>query len=92
MSSDQPFAIAAIKGKTPMKMWTSKPATNYDSIHVFGSTIYYHVNESKLNPRAKKALFMGITGGVKRYRLQCLLTKKIIFDKDMTFDESTILK
>ena len=92
VSFGQPFAIAAIEGKTPMKMWTNKPATNYDSINVFGSTIYYHVKESKLNPRAKKTLFMGITGGVKGYRLWCPLTKKIIFDKDVTFDESAILK
>ncbi|KAH9659029.1 hypothetical protein KPL70_023708 [Citrus sinensis] len=61
----------AIKGRTPMEMWTGKPATDYNSLHVFGSTAYYHVKESKLDPRAKKALFMGITGGVKGYRLWC---------------------
>ena len=48
---------AAINGKTPMEMWTGKSATDYDSLHVFGSTAYYHVKESKLDPRAKKALF-----------------------------------
>ncbi|KAH9680676.1 hypothetical protein KPL71_026642 [Citrus sinensis] len=48
----------AIEGRTPMEMWTGKPATDYDSLHVFGSTAYYHVKESKLDPRAKKALFM----------------------------------
>ena len=53
---------------------------------------YYHAKKSKLNPRAKKALFMGITDGVKGYRLWCPLTKKIIFDKDVTFDESVMLK
>ncbi|KAG8499730.1 hypothetical protein CXB51_006318 [Gossypium anomalum] len=45
---------SAINGKTPMEMWTGKPATDYDSLHVFGSTTYYHVKESKLDPRAKK--------------------------------------
>lgn len=34
---------AAIKGKTPVEMWTGNPATNYDSLHVFGSISYYHV-------------------------------------------------
>ncbi|KAH9659027.1 hypothetical protein KPL70_023708 [Citrus sinensis] len=82
----------AIKGRTPMEMWTGKPATDYNSLHVFGSTAYYHVKESKLDPRAKKALFMGITGGVKGYRLWCPVTKKIIFSRDVTFDESTMLK
>ena len=73
-------------------MWTGKPATDYNSLHVFGSTAYYHVKESKLDPRAKKTLFMGITGGVKGYRLWCPVTKKIIFSRDVTFDESAMLK
>ena len=75
-----------------MEMWTGKPATDYNSLHVFGSTAYYHVKESTLDPRAKKALFMGITGGVKGYRLWCPVTKKIIFSRDVTFDESAMLK
>ncbi|KAH9790140.1 Integrase catalytic domain-containing protein [Citrus sinensis] len=75
-----------------MEMWTGKPATDYNSLHVFGSTAYYHVKESKLDPRAKKTLFMGITGGVKGYRLWCPVTKKIIFSRDVTFDESAMLK
>ncbi|KAG8498395.1 hypothetical protein CXB51_006971 [Gossypium anomalum] len=55
---------AVINGKTPMEMWTDKPATDYDSLHIFGSTAYYHVKESK----------------------------KIIFSRDVTFDESTMMK
>ena len=50
-------------------MWTGNPATDYNSLHIFCSTAYYYVKESKLDPRAKKVLFMGITGGVKRYCL-----------------------
>ena len=59
----------AIEGKTPIEMWTGKPAIDYDSLHVFSSNAYYHVNESKLDPRVKKSLFMGIIGRVKGYRL-----------------------
>ena len=81
----------AIGGKTPLEKWFGKPATDYDSLHVFGSTVYYHVKESKLDPRAKKALFMGITTGVKGYRLWCPETRKIFFSRDVTFDESTML-
>ncbi|KAG8477849.1 hypothetical protein CXB51_027472 [Gossypium anomalum] len=83
---------AAINGKTPMEMWTSKSATDYDSLHVFGSTTYYHVKESKLDSRVKKVLFLGITDGVKGYRLWCPDTRKIVFIRDVTFDESTMLK
>ena len=59
---------------------------------MFGSTAYYHVKESKLDLRAKKALFMGVTSGVKGYRLWCLSSKKIISRRDVTFDESAMLK
>ena len=53
---------AALNGKTPLEVWFGKPINNYDTLHVFGSTAYYHVKESKLDPRAKKALFMGVIG------------------------------
>ena len=56
---------AGIEGKTPMEVWSGKPAKDYDSLHVFGSTVYYHVKESKLDPRAKKSIFMGITSEVR---------------------------
>ncbi|KAE8690124.1 hypothetical protein F3Y22_tig00110926pilonHSYRG00104 [Hibiscus syriacus] len=82
----------AIGGKTPLEIWFGEPAIDYDSLHVFGSTVYYHVKESKLDPRAKKAIFIGITSGVKGYRLWCPETKKIIFSRDVTFDESTMLR
>ena len=48
-----------------MEIWTSNHATDYDSLHIFCFTAYYHVKESKLDQIAKKVLFIGITGGVK---------------------------
>ncbi|GJU57696.1 transposable element [Tanacetum coccineum] len=83
---------SAIDGKTPFKKWYGKPATNYESLHIFGSAVYYHVKESKLDPRAKKVLFMGITSRIKGYRLWCPETKKTIFSRDVTFNESAMLK
>nr|GEU36569.1 retrovirus-related Pol polyprotein from transposon TNT 1-94 [Tanacetum cinerariifolium] len=81
-----------IDRKTPFEKWYGKPVTDYDSLHVFGSAAYYHVKESKLDPRAKKALFMGITSGIKGYRLWCPKIKKTIFSRDVTFNESGMLK
>jgi transposase InsO family protein len=69
---------SAIGGKTLLEVWSGKPAIDYDSLHIFSSTAYYHVNESKLDPRAKKAFFMVFNTGVKRYRLWCLEVKKTI--------------
>ena len=79
----------AIGGKSPLEKWSGNPAKDYDSLHVFGCIAYYHVKESKLDPRAKKALFLGITSGIKGYRLWCPETKKIIFSRDVIFDESS---
>ncbi|KAG6388307.1 hypothetical protein SASPL_153509 [Salvia splendens] len=81
---------SAIDGKTPLEVWSGKPATDYDSLRIFGFIAYYHVIELKLDPRAKKALFMGFNAGVKGYRLWCLESKKTIVSKDVTFDESSI--
>ena len=83
---------AALNSKTPLEVWSEKPINDYDTLHVFGSTAYYHVKESKLDLRAKKTLFMGVTLGVKGYRLWCLSSKKIISRRDVTFDESVMLK
>ncbi|KAG9455031.1 hypothetical protein H6P81_007935 [Aristolochia fimbriata] len=82
---------SAIGGKTPLEVWSGKPAIDNDSLHVFGSITYYHVNESKLDPRAKKALFMSFNAGVKGYRLWCLEAKKTIISRDVTFDKSAML-
>ncbi|CDP17738.1 unnamed protein product [Coffea canephora] len=82
---------SAIGGKTPLEVWSGKLATDYDSLRIFDSTAYYHVNESKLDPRAKKALFMGFSAGVKGYRLWYLEAKKTIISRDVTFDESVML-
>ena len=59
-------------------------------LYMYLAIAYYHVRESKLDPRAKKALFMGITSGVKGYCLWCPETRKVIFSRDVTFDESTL--
>ncbi|GJT56454.1 retrovirus-related pol polyprotein from transposon TNT 1-94 [Tanacetum coccineum] len=73
--------LTAIDRKTPFEKWYGKPTSDYDSLHVFGSAAYYQVKESKLDPRAKKALFMGITSGIKGYRLWYgTPTKKVEFE------------
>ena len=69
-----------------------KPENDYGSLHVFGSIAYYHVKESKLDPRAKKVLFIGISSRVQGYRIWCPISKNIIFSRDVTFDESVMLK
>ena len=61
-------------------------------LHVFGSTTYYYVKESKLDPRVNKAIFLGFFSRIKGYRLWCPSSKKIVSNRDVTFDESSMLK
>lgn len=49
----------AIEGKTPKEVWFDTP-TDYSRLRIFGHSAYAHVNESKLEPRAKKCIFLGL--------------------------------
>ena len=73
-------------------MWSGKIATNYDMLRVFGCSAYYHVSDGKLEPRAKKAVFLGFKRGVKGYKLQESEDQKIVLSRDVTFDESSMVK
>ena len=46
--------------------------------------ILYHVKDSKLDPRAKKSIFLGFDSSVKGFRLWCPKSKKIIHSHDVT--------
>ncbi|TXG52062.1 hypothetical protein EZV62_021231 [Acer yangbiense] len=82
----------AIDGKTPIEVWSGHSATDYDRLRIFGCPAYFHVSESKLDPRAKKAVFLGFSEGVKAFRLWNPESKKVIVSRDVTFDESVMLK
>ena len=60
---------------------------------MFGCPAYAHVRDGKLEPRAKKCIFLGYASGVKGYRLWCNDTKSpgLIISRDVTFNESALL-
>ncbi|KAJ4966312.1 hypothetical protein NE237_018161 [Protea cynaroides] len=80
----------AIDCKTPIKVWSDKPA-DYKILKIFGCPPYYHVSEGKLEPRAKKNIFMGYGNGMKGYRIWFSSEKKVILSKNITFDENYML-
>ncbi|KAH9684220.1 hypothetical protein KPL71_027928 [Citrus sinensis] len=53
---------------------------------------YYHVKDGKLDPRARKAIFVGFKGGVKGFKLWDLEDKKFVCSRDVTFDEASMMK
>ena len=82
----------AIECKTPFEMWSGKPC-DYSNLKVFGCPAYYHVKDGKLEPRAKKCIFVGYADGVKGYRLWCMEpnSPKFIISRDVTFNERFML-
>ncbi|KAI9180602.1 hypothetical protein LWI28_006414 [Acer negundo] len=69
---------SAFDGKTPKEVWSGQHVSDYDRLHIFGCPAYFHVAESKLDPRAKKTVFVGFNEGVKGFRLWNSESKKII--------------
>ena len=60
---------------------------------MFGCSTYTHVRDGKLEPRAKKYIFLGYASGVKGYRLWCNDTKspELIISRNVIFIESALL-
>ena len=83
----------AIECKTPYEVWSGTRA-NYANLRVFGCPAYAHVNEGKLEPRAKKCIFLGYADGVKGYRMYCAdsPSSRYFISRDVTFDESAMIK
>ncbi|KAJ4721172.1 Retrovirus-related Pol polyprotein from transposon TNT 1-94 [Melia azedarach] len=75
--------------KTPFEVWSGKPV-DYYSLRVFGCTVHYHVNEGKLEPRAKKGVFVGYGNGVKGYRIWSPSEKRVILSRNVVFDGNSM--
>ena len=58
-----------IGGKTPVEDWSGRVAHDYDSLQIFGYPTYYHVKEDMLDPRARKAMFIGFKKDIKRLQI-----------------------
>jgi len=40
--------LFAIRGKTPMEVWSRETVQDYNSLRIFGCHAYYHVKEDKM--------------------------------------------
>ncbi|KAL5562397.1 hypothetical protein UlMin_032144 [Ulmus minor] len=59
---------SALDFKTPEEVWIGHPP-KFDNLRVFGCVAYAHQKQGKLDPRAKKCMFVGYPEGVKGYKL-----------------------
>ena len=80
----------AVKGMTPHEAWTGvKP--NVSHLRVFGCDAYPHIpkdERSKMDPKAKKSIFLGYGDGVKGYRLYNKEKQRIFYSRDVVFNET----
>ena len=82
---------SALQDVTPFECWFGvKP--NISNLRVFGCVCYYHVPDSqrqKLDPKARKAIFVGYPEGVKGYKIMDIETSKFIKTRNIKFEEGT---
>ena len=66
-------------------------------LKVFGCVAYAHKSEGKLEPRARRCMFIGYPTGVKGYKLwyddvggsRCIISKDLIYKEDMMYIENS---
>ena len=59
---------AALNFKTPEELWLDIPA-DYSDFKIFRCPAYMHVNDEKLEPRAKKCTFLGCASRGERIQI-----------------------
>ena len=58
------FLLIFINCRTLEEVWSSS-TSSYTNVRIFHYPAYVHVNESKLEQRIKKCIFLGYTNRVK---------------------------
>jgi hypothetical protein len=81
---------AAVKEVTPEEAWSGvKPSVGY--FRVFGCIGHVHVpheKRTKLDSRSTKCVLLGVSEETKGYRMFNPLTKKLIINRDVIFEEN----
>ena len=69
------------------EIWVGYSSNYAHLIIIFCCLVYTHMNEGKLEPRARKCIFLRYANGVKEYRLWCPNSKfaKFLLSKDVAF-------
>ncbi|KAL0411599.1 UNVERIFIED_CONTAM: Retrovirus-related Pol polyprotein from transposon TNT 1-94 [Sesamum latifolium] len=85
---DKSSPSVPLLGKLPKCVWTDSDV-DLSSLRIFGCSAFALQNGDKLDPRAKKCVFIGYPNGIKGYRLwvRNQPSLKIITSRDVTFNE-----
>ena len=78
-------------GVTPFQAWTGlKPTVGH--LRRFGCSAYVHIpkdERGKLDMKSRKCILLGYGTNVKGYRLYDQLNKRVLYSRDVKFDESS---
>ena len=75
--------------KTPHEVWYGKKSS-IAHLKIFGCDSFMHVpleKRSKLDNKAEKCIFVGYKDGIKGYKLWNIVTRKIVYSRDLVFRE-----
>jgi transposase InsO family protein len=79
---------AIAQDKTPYELYTGKRA-DLSQLRIFGCTAYYHIpnttERKKLDPRASRSVFVGISRHSKGYILYDIEKRKVVISQTVTF-------
>jgi hypothetical protein len=84
----------ALNGKVTKKVWTGNEV-DYSGLRVFGCPAYVHIpseERSKLDLKSKQCVFLEYGKGVKGYKFWDPMANKAVINRDMVFDENSMLK
>jgi hypothetical protein len=84
----------ALEGKVAEEVWTGNEV-DYFGLRVFRCPAYVHIpseERSKLDPKFRQCVFLGYEKEVMGYKLWDLKTKKAVINRDVVFDENSMLK
>src|ERR1044072_2549439 len=84
---------ASLKGKVAEKVWMGNPI-DISNLRIFGSPAYVHISsedQSKLEPKSRRCIFIGYNKGVKGYKLWDPTKKKLVVSRDVIFDEQSMM-
>ena len=77
---------------TPFQSWSGqKPSMN--NLRVFGCVAYSQIpkdERKKLDPKARRCIFLGYGDVTKGYRLYDTIKARLIHSRDVVFDETSL--
>ena len=79
----------SVQNMTPEEAWNDRKP-NVDHFKIFGCICYARIPDqtrTKLDEKGEKCIFLGVSDCYKAYKLYNPITKKIVINRDVIFDE-----